>query len=112
MRSARWQIFSPSRNTARIGFCRALNALTPDDITIKEVEVVADYFDARRDGQSRIYEYHILNRTTPSPFYLNRAWHLHEPLDVEAMRRGDLVLTRASMIFPPSAPPAATPRIR
>jgi tRNA pseudouridine38-40 synthase len=71
---------------------RALNALTPDDITIKGVEIVADSFDARRDAQSRIYEYHILNRTTASPFYLNRAWHLHEPLDVVAMRRAILCL--------------------
>lgn len=65
---------------------RALNALTPPDITIKEVGIVPDSFDPRRDAQSRVYEYHIFNRPTPSPFYLNRAWHLHEPLDVEAMR--------------------------
>jgi tRNA pseudouridine38-40 synthase len=64
---------------------RALNALTPDDITIKNVEIVPDAFDARRDGRSRVYEYHILNRPTESPFYLNRAWHVHEPLDVAAM---------------------------
>ena len=65
---------------------RGLNALTPTDITIKSVEFVADSFDARRDGRSRIYEYHILNRSTPSPFYLNRALHVHESLDVAAMR--------------------------
>jgi tRNA pseudouridine38-40 synthase len=65
---------------------RALNALTPDDIAIKSVEIVADGFDARRDGRSRVYEYHILNRPTASPFYLNRAWHLHEELDLAAMR--------------------------
>lgn len=65
---------------------RGLNALTPPDITIKEVEFVAASFDARRDGRSRIYEYHILNRSTPSPFHLNRAWHVHEPLDIPAMR--------------------------
>jgi tRNA pseudouridine38-40 synthase len=65
---------------------RALNALTPDDITIKEVEIVADSFDARRDGRARVYEYRILNRSTPSPFHLNRAWRLHEPLDLQAMR--------------------------
>ena len=64
---------------------RGLNALTPADITIKQVEFVADSFDARRDGRSRVYEYHILNRRTPSPFYLNRAWHLHEDLDRKAM---------------------------
>ena len=65
---------------------RGLNALTPFDISIKEVEIVPDSFDARRDGRSRVYEYCILNRPTASPFYLNRAWHLHEPLNVEAMR--------------------------
>ncbi len=65
---------------------RALNALTPDDITIKEVEVVPDSFDARRDGRARVYEYRILNRSTPSPFYRNRAWRLHEALDLQAMR--------------------------
>ena len=63
-----------------------LNALTPEDISITAVERVADSFDARRDGRSRVYEYHILNRSTPSPFYLNRAWHVHEPLALEAMR--------------------------
>jgi len=65
---------------------RGLNALTPGDITIKGVEIVSDSFDARRDGQSRVYEYQILNRATRSPFYLNRAWHLHDALDIEAMR--------------------------
>lgn len=64
---------------------RGLNALTPPDITVKAVETVPDSFDARRDGRSRIYEYRILNRSMPSPFYLNRAWHLHEPLDLGAM---------------------------
>lgn len=65
---------------------RALNALTPDDIAIREVEIVADSFDARRDGRSRVYEYHVLNRPTASPFYRHRAWHLHESLDLDAMR--------------------------
>jgi tRNA pseudouridine38-40 synthase len=65
---------------------RGLNALTPAQITIKEVEFVSDSFDARRDGRSRVYEYHILNRPTPSPFHLNRAWHVHESLEMNAMR--------------------------
>lgn len=65
---------------------RGLNALTPRDVTIKEAEIVPDAFDARRDGRSRVYKYYILNRSTPSPFHLNRAWHVHEPLDIEAMR--------------------------
>jgi len=64
---------------------RGLNALTPRDITVKAVEIVDDSFDARRDGRSRLYEYLILNRSTPSPFYRHRAWHVHEPLDAEMM---------------------------
>jgi tRNA pseudouridine38-40 synthase len=65
---------------------RGLNALTPQDITVKRVEVVADSFDARRDGRARVYEYRIFNRSTPSPFHLHRAWHVHDSLDLEAMR--------------------------
>jgi tRNA pseudouridine38-40 synthase len=65
---------------------RGLNALTADDITIKAVEIVPDAFDARRDGRSRVYEYRILNRPSPSPFCLKYAWHVHDPLDVAAMQ--------------------------
>ena len=65
---------------------RALNALTPDDITVKTVEVVPDSFHARRDGRSRTYEYRILNRPSLSPFYLKFAWHVHDPLNIAAMR--------------------------
>jgi len=65
---------------------RGLNALTPEDISIIDAEIVPDSFDARRDGRARIYEYHILNRSSPSPFYLNRAWHVHYPLNFPAMR--------------------------
>jgi tRNA pseudouridine38-40 synthase len=65
---------------------RGLNALTSDDITIKAVQIVPDSFDARRDGRSRVYEYWILNRPSPSPFYLKYAWHVHDALAVEAMQ--------------------------
>ena len=72
---------------------RGLNALTPRDITITEAEIVADAFDARRDGRSRVYKYYTHNRSTPSPFYLNRAWHVHEPLTLEAMQQAIGCLT-------------------
>ena len=66
---------------------RGINALTPIDISVKHAEIVPDSFDARRDGRSRTYQYRILNRASPSPFYLHYAWHLHEPLDVWRMRK-------------------------
>jgi tRNA pseudouridine38-40 synthase len=71
---------------------RGLNALTADDISIKDVEIVAESFDARRNGRSRTYEYRILNRPSPSPFYFNYAWHLHDSLDVRRMRKAIVCL--------------------
>lgn len=64
---------------------RGLNALTPEDISIKDVQIMSDSFDARRDGRSRTYEYRILNRPSPSPFDLKYAWHVHDPLDTGQM---------------------------
>ena len=84
--------FFADKSYDRHRILRGLNALTPPDITIKEVEIVPDTFDARRDGRSRVYEYHILNRPTPSPFYLNRAWHVHENLDRAAMSEASTCL--------------------
>jgi tRNA pseudouridine38-40 synthase len=78
--------FSTDKESSPFRIRRALNALTPPDITIKEVEFVPDAFDSRRDAQSRVYEYQIFNRPTASPFLLKRAWHVHERLDVDAMR--------------------------
>ncbi len=78
--------FFADKEFDRHRFLRALNALTPADITIKEIEVVPDSFDARRGGRSRIYEYRILNRSMRSPFQTNRAWHVHDVLDLCAMR--------------------------
>jgi tRNA pseudouridine38-40 synthase len=78
--------FHTGKTFDRHRLLRGLNALTPRDIAVKDAEAVPDCFDARRDGRARLYRYQILNRSTPSPFYLHRAWHVHEPLALEAMR--------------------------
>jgi tRNA pseudouridine38-40 synthase len=64
---------------------RGLNALTPDDVAIREIALVDDAFDPRRDARSRVYEYRILNALAPSPFWRRFAWHVMRPLDVPAM---------------------------
>jgi len=64
---------------------RSLNALTPDDVAVREIAVVDDAFDPRRDASSRVYEYRILNAPAPSPFWRRFAWHVPEPLRVDAM---------------------------
>src|SRR6185295_17654468 len=40
---------------------RSLNALTPDDVAVREIAIVDDAFDPRRHASSRVYEYRILN---------------------------------------------------
>ena len=77
--------FFTDKNFDKHRLLRALNALTPVDVTIKEAEIVPECFNARRDARSRVYEYQILNRSMPSPFHRNRAWHVHEALDVDSM---------------------------
>ena len=71
----------------------ALNALTPRDISVREVTEVPDAFDPRRDARSRVYEYRIWNEPWPSAFWHRYAWHVSRSLDVRAMRRAATVLS-------------------
>ena len=71
---------------------RSLNALTPDDIAIRDVAVVDDAFDPRRDARSRVYEYRIWNAAVASPFWRRHAWHVPVTLDVAAMQEAVAVL--------------------
>src|SRR5581483_2964311 len=64
---------------------RALNAMLAADIVVLEAAEVAENFDPRRDARLRIYEYRVLNRPLPSVFERNYAWHVREPLDLDAM---------------------------
>lgn len=66
-------------------FQRGLNALTPHDIVVKQVERVPDSFDARRDCRSRVYDYRIWNHSLPSAFYRRYSWHVYQALNVDAM---------------------------
>ena len=71
---------------------RSLNALTPDDIAIRDIAVVDDAFDPRRDARSRLYEYRIWNAPVASPFWRRHAWHVPLALDVAAMEEALAVL--------------------
>jgi len=64
---------------------KSLNALTPDDVAVRAIEIVGDDFDPRRHARSRAYEYRILNAPAPSPLWRRHAWQLPRALDVDAM---------------------------
>lgn len=65
---------------------RALNAVLPADVAVRELVEAADGFHARRDARLKRYVYRILNRPTPSPLRQRFTWHLRERLDDGAMR--------------------------
>ena len=50
--------------------------------------IVPDEFHARFSAVSKAYEYRIWNARTLPPFIRLYAWHVIEPLDLEAMRDG------------------------
>lgn len=77
--------FRTDRAIAPETVCRALNALTPEDLSVREVDLVPDSFDPRRSAAARVYVYRIWNRATPSPFWRRWAWHVRQPLSVEQM---------------------------
>lgn len=73
-------------------FAKGLNSLLPPDIVIKDCAEVDKAFHARYDARSKVYDYRILNRPTPSALLRQYAWHIRRPLDLEAMRRAMLCL--------------------
>ena len=66
---------------------KGLNSLLPDDIFVRNAELVSLQFHSRYSAKSKIYEYRILNRKEPDPFRRNYLWHIPMPLDREKIAR-------------------------
>ena len=64
---------------------RSLLKLCGPRIVVREVEVVADDFDARFSARSRTYRYRVLNAPVPDPFTAHLAWHVAAPLDTDLL---------------------------
>ena len=71
---------------------KSWNALAGPAIAIRDLTEARADFDPRRDAKRRAYEYRIHNAAFASPFSRRFAWHVHEPLDVEAMNAAAAVL--------------------
>lgn len=65
---------------------RSLNALTHEDITVREVEERQPGFSARFDAQWREYHYHVCLDEVPPLFMRGFSWYVHGQLDIDAMR--------------------------
>jgi tRNA pseudouridine38-40 synthase len=84
--------FHTERDFDATTIARALNALTPRDISVVSADVVSDDFDPRRAARRRRYLYRVWNRKVPSPFWSRFAWHVAYPLAVEPMAAAAAVL--------------------
>jgi len=86
---ARGQVaaFTAPRVLDPIELNRALNALLPHDIAVRDAAIAPEDFDPRRSARSRVYEYRILNRSVRSAFAFRYAWLIREPLDFALMRQ-------------------------
>jgi tRNA pseudouridine38-40 synthase len=75
------------------GIHRAVNALLPDTICVRDVSEVGDDFDPRHSATGKHYRYTILSSSTRSPRWRDRAWHHPRRLDLDAMRAAAATLT-------------------
>ncbi|WP_074035367.1 tRNA pseudouridine(38-40) synthase TruA [Exiguobacterium profundum] len=66
-------------------FVKALNAMLPDDILVKQAEEIDDTFHARYGAKRKEYRYHI--RQTEDPFRRHYAATVTYKLSLEAMRQ-------------------------
>jgi tRNA pseudouridine38-40 synthase len=78
--------FTTSSNLSNKVLSRGLNALLPASIAVRNVIEAPDDFAPRRHASSRTYRYLIYNAPVRSPLWRDRAWHVGERLDVDAMQ--------------------------
>ncbi|MBT8143250.1 MAG: tRNA pseudouridine(38-40) synthase TruA, partial [Gammaproteobacteria bacterium] len=63
------------------------NANLPATVSVIWAGVVGEGFHARYSAAERTYQYRITSRPSRPALDAQRAWHIHEPLDVATMRR-------------------------
>jgi tRNA pseudouridine38-40 synthase len=71
---------------------RALNAVLPKDVAVRDVTQVAADFHPRYAARSRCYRYTVYNAPVRSPLVRRTSLHVPQRLDVEAMQRAAQVL--------------------
>ena len=85
---ARGQVCSLATNSSLTNrdLNRALNALTPEDIAVLQVEDAAEGFHAIRDAIEKTYGYQIQHGYILDPLRRRECWFVTRDLDLDAMR--------------------------
>ena len=77
--------FDSETDIPMIQLVPALNSVTPNEIVIEEIKIVADDFHAKDNATGKHYDYLIYNRSLASPFLNRYSWHLWSSLDFKSM---------------------------
>ena len=72
---------------------KALNAILPEEIIVRSVQIAPPKFHARYSAKSKWYQYQIWNNPVRPLIGRERMWHISEPLDLGKMRRAARSLT-------------------
>ena len=68
------------------GLLRGLNSALPPDLALVDVAEAPSDFDARFSARGKVYRYTVWSHFVRSPLRARRAWHVREPIDLEAIR--------------------------
>ncbi len=71
---------------------RAMNALTPAGLAVRQAMFVDDSFSARYSAVGRMYRYRVFVDPVRSPLRERYAYRLRDPVDVEILRRACALL--------------------
>ena len=70
----------------------AFNSLLPPDISVRRVEEMAPSFHARKSARTKTYLYIIDNSPIANPLLRRYAWHIRQPLNLEALNQASVLL--------------------
>ena len=65
----------------------AFNSLLPRDISVRRVEEAVSTFHARKSARTKTYLYIIDNSPYANPLLRRYAWHIRQPLNLDALRQ-------------------------
>jgi tRNA pseudouridine38-40 synthase len=71
---------------------RGLNTVLPPDVALIEVAEAAPDFDARFSARGKVYRYTVWSHFVRSPRRARTAWHVRQPMDLDAIRAAAALL--------------------
>jgi len=79
--------FETKANIPMKGWRLGMNSKLPPEISVIEAREVADGFDPRRASAGKRYRYLIHHHPSRDPLLRDRAWHVYDELDLDAIER-------------------------